>query len=165
MITARDRLPPIPEKATHIALASLLRRPGIVSSRRWEWTHIPLGGKRDKVSAAQLKSMGTKPGWPDFVFLHWTGAIYFLELKSSTGYLEPDQQTFHSKMRVWNIPCRVARSFEEAIDILQRWGVFDKTVHSGALTDTTQPAADQEKGADLEPQTHDDNAAAGPLFE
>ena len=33
------------------------------------FTHLPMGGKRDKATAGKLKAMGVNPGWPDFEIL------------------------------------------------------------------------------------------------
>lgn len=87
-----------------------------------------MGEKRDPKTAALLQRMGVRPGWPDFAFLHWTGHIYFLELKSATGVLGEEQQDFHNFAHAAGIECKVARSYEEAIRILAGWGVVPITV-------------------------------------
>jgi hypothetical protein len=74
-------VPPPFERDVHIALVELLSQalaPG------WMYTHIPNGELRDKKTAAILKTMGVRPGWPDFIFVgRFCGAAYvfFLELK------------------------------------------------------------------------------------
>jgi hypothetical protein len=72
-----SRPPPPKEFALHCAIADLVTRwitPG------WMFTHLPMGEKRDKVTAARLQRMGVKPGWPDFIFIG-RGQVFFLELK------------------------------------------------------------------------------------
>src|SRR5262245_14012971 len=119
----RARMPPPLEVRTHIALADLLDK--ACDKRRWIWTHLPFGGKRTEATGALLKRMGVKPGWPDFIFISWTGHFHFLELKrGARGELNEHQQSFFAAMRARNIECRVARSFNEAVRILGQWGVL-----------------------------------------
>jgi hypothetical protein len=122
-----DRQPPISEYKLHCMVADTLR---IAKPDRthWRWTHLPMGEKRDPATAGRLQRMGVKPGWPDFAFLHWTGHIYFLELKSSTGILGEDQQDFHRFSRAAGVECAVARSYDEAIKILAGWGVVSASI-------------------------------------
>jgi hypothetical protein len=103
-------------------IADVLRR--FCKPSKWQWTHLPMGEKRDKATAGLLQRMGVNRGWPDFIFVAWTGHIYFLELKrEEDGVLLPEQSGFRALMLQWGIECEVARSFEEAIAILGRWGV------------------------------------------
>lgn len=90
----------------------------------WLWTHIGHGEKRDKVTAARLQRMGLQPGWPDFILIAPTGVHYWLELKRGRARLTVDQEAFHIAMLKREVPCRVARSFEEAIAILTDWGAI-----------------------------------------
>lgn len=46
--------------------------------------HVPNGGKRSKIEAAQFKGMGVVPGVSDFVFLYKQRA-YLIELKKLDG--------------------------------------------------------------------------------
>jgi hypothetical protein len=81
------RLPPPKEFALHCAIADLVTRwimPG------WQFTHIPLGEHRNKATAARLKRMGVKPGWPDFIFVG-PHRVFFLELKRR-GEDQSDEQ-------------------------------------------------------------------------
>jgi hypothetical protein len=72
--------------------------------------------------------MGVRPGWPDFIFINWTGAVYFLEMKSKTGDLSDHQDAFFAAMRSRGIECKCARSYDQAIRILAGWGVVPITV-------------------------------------
>jgi hypothetical protein len=116
-----DRRAPVPERSIHIMVADTLRL--CCDTTKWQWTHIPLGEYRTKETAGLLERMGANAGWPDFIFVHWTQHIYFLELKSEKAFLSPPQQRFHGVMRQWKIECKVARSYDEAIKILAGWGV------------------------------------------
>lgn len=117
-----NRAPPISERQLHLSVAGLLRK--FADPDRWIWTHLPFGGKRPATTGALLKAMGTRPGWPDFIFIGPLGAIHFLELKIRNGELSEHQESFFAAMRVRNIECRVARSFNEAARILGQWGVI-----------------------------------------
>jgi hypothetical protein len=116
-----DRRPPVPERSIHIMVADTLRR--CCNKTKWKWTHIPLGEYRDPKTAGLLERMGVNAGWPDFIFVAWTGHIYFLELKSEKAILSGPQRAFFAVMRQWQIECEVARGYDEAIAILGRWGV------------------------------------------
>ncbi|MBK68001.1 MAG: hypothetical protein CMP22_07730 [Rickettsiales bacterium] len=57
------------------------------------WWHTPNGELRHPKVGAELKKMGTKSGIPDIIVLH-KGGIIFIELKTSTGRMEPSQEEF-----------------------------------------------------------------------
>ena len=48
-------------------------------------THVPNGGKRDKVAGARLKADGVKAGWPDLLFTGPDKFCLFVEVKDGTG--------------------------------------------------------------------------------
>lgn len=84
-------------------------------------THFPAGGG-GRVRGAQLKRMGLLPGMPDLLFLH-KGCVYFLELKAAKGRLTPAQKDIHTWLENHGFVVNVARSVEEALSILKRWGL------------------------------------------
>lgn len=57
-------------------LARWLTRKGLT------FTHVPMGGKRDRKEAAILAAIGTKPGVPDYL-------IFSIPLRRATGLREP----------------------------------------------------------------------------
>jgi hypothetical protein len=115
----RRRKIPVSEFSIHCMIADALDR---FADKEWVWTHFPAGEARSAVTGARLKRMGLKPGWPDFQFIDINGRIFFLELKGDS-YLSEDQQRFFHAMRERKVECRVARSFDDAIAVLGRWGV------------------------------------------
>lgn len=121
------RAPPALEVKTHIALADTLDR--WVKKDDWLWTHIPLGGKRTLATGSLLKRMGAKPGWPDFIFIAWTGHVYFLELKRVGNDLSEHQDAFFAACAARGIECRAATGYKEAVTILQKWGVLPNRLH------------------------------------
>ena len=107
--------------AIHKAVAKLLRdhaRP------EWHWTHVPNGELRDTRTAAKLKQMGVRRGWPDFVLVSPTGLLHCLELKRFGETLSEDQQAFQSWCIIHGLPHSVARSFDDALAVLDHWGAL-----------------------------------------
>jgi len=127
---ARQAAPPRPlELALHMQTADLLRR---FAWSDWRWTHIPAGEVRDLRTASKLKRMGTKPGWPDFVFIPPTGRLHCLKLMRRGETLSEAQEDF----RVWcvrhAIPDAVARSLDEALAVFNEWGCLTIKIAGGA---------------------------------
>lgn len=73
---------------------------------------------------ARLKQMGLRPGYPDLVLYHpkWIGEklipALFIEMKTKTGRLSVDQIQVHHILKSENYQVEVARSWEEAKDII-----------------------------------------------
>lgn len=113
--------PPAPEFRTHCAVADAMR---IGIAPGWIFTHFPAGEKRDAGAAARLKRMGLKPGFPDFLLISPAGVHHWLELKRGSAALTDAQKAFQLAMNERGVPCAVARSFNEAIEILTSWGAI-----------------------------------------
>ena len=109
------------EFETHCALADTI---AIGLTPGWIWTHFPAGELRDKATAGRLKRMGLKPGFFDFLLIDPDGKHYWLELKRGKAPLTGAQYLFGMAMLVRGVPCEVARSYEQAIDILAGWGAI-----------------------------------------
>jgi hypothetical protein len=108
------------ERRTHIAVADRLRaeaRPG------WWWSHVPSGELRTKRTAALLVRLGLKSGMSDFVLVGPDGLHHWLELKADSPLSEA-QADFVGMLRARRVPCAVARSYGEAIEVLQSWGTI-----------------------------------------
>jgi hypothetical protein len=111
----------------HCGVADALRmlaRPGVL------WSHFPSGESRDARTGAKLKHMGLQPGWPDFIIIvpgddPWAAShICFLELKTIRGRLSPSQQEFRDNAVAVGCLHSVARSVDEAVEVLSRWGAI-----------------------------------------
>lgn len=82
--------------------------------------HSPNGGQRDGFTGAQMKALGTKPGFPDLILPvrsgHTPGLV--IEMKSATGRTSDAQDDWleHFKGQQWAVA--VARSAPEAREIL-----------------------------------------------
>ena len=88
------------------------------------WMHNANGELRHPAVARRLKAMGVKPGVPDLCFLLEHGRTAWLELKSATGNLTPEQRGFGVKCRRLGHYWAVAHSMEDAVKILKGWNVF-----------------------------------------
>src|SRR5262249_29541325 len=87
------------------------------------WYHIPNGGYRRPVEAAILKSLGVVAGMPDLAVIQ-NGRSFFLELKSARGRLSENQKACHERLRDAGCVVGVAGSVDQALDLLQTWGVL-----------------------------------------
>jgi hypothetical protein len=107
------------ESVLHFAVAKLLREHCLPD---WLWTHIASGELRDVRTAAKLKAMGVRRGWPDFILVPPIGQLHSLELKRAGEVLSDDQEAFqlHCIRHGW--PHVVARTLDEALVALDAWG-------------------------------------------
>lgn len=120
----RGRKPPTPvEFIIQVMVADTLRR---FMSPAWRFTHVPLGEKRDKVTAARLKRMGTTPGWPDLQFCGPDRTMLFLELKRYRQDLTDEQDEIRRHIEACGFPYRMADSYDAAIKILQDAGILPR---------------------------------------
>jgi hypothetical protein len=86
---------------------------------------VPNGGKRDIRTAVILKDTGQKPGVPDLVFIHpHTHRGHFLEVKTPKGSLSKHQRDFRDICKLTGVPWGLARSRDQAQDILTNWGMI-----------------------------------------
>jgi hypothetical protein len=87
------------------------------------WTASLAGhGKMTPAARNKAKAMGLKPGWPDLQFLLPDGRVTFIELKSETGSLSPEQRAFRDAAAPHGIHA-VCRSIDEVEATLRGWGV------------------------------------------
>jgi len=112
-------LPPPLEIKTHVALERLLC---LTLNPNWMYTHIPSGEYRDKVTAARLKVMGLKPGWPDFIFVG--PAIFFLELKRKGGKPSEAQKEVAAGLKARGCHYHLSDTLDDAIATLNEVGII-----------------------------------------
>ncbi len=96
-------------------------KPGVM------WTHMPSGGMRDRVAGGKLKAMGHHAGWPDLQFVYG-GTVLFLELKGEHGRISDTQFEVHQALRAQGVTVRVAVGFDEALAIIEDWGLLKRPV-------------------------------------
>ena len=109
------------EVALHRAVVAVLRKVGDPS---WRWTHPASGEKRDPATAAKLKALGVRRGWPDLLLLSPAGALHCLEFKATDGELSEAQQEFRLFCIRAGIRYAVIRTMDEALATLTGWGVI-----------------------------------------
>lgn len=86
-----------------------------------KWTASLTGTHLSIRAATRAKAMGVRRGWPDLSFLFPDGVTRFIELKTATGSLSPEQRDFRDAARphgVW----AVCRSVDEVEVQLRLWG-------------------------------------------
>lgn len=86
---------------------------------------VPNGEYRDIKTARKLKATGVKAGVTDLIFIHpRTHVAHFLEVKTEKGVLSPAQALFRDKCIALGHPWGLARSRDDAQDILTFWGML-----------------------------------------
>jgi hypothetical protein len=95
--------------------------------KTWRYTAIPLGEKRDKITAARVKRMGAVAGFPDMVLIG-PGKTCFMEFKSGGGHMSGEQADIATHLIMCGCGYALVRSFDEAINALKDWGVLDPRV-------------------------------------
>jgi hypothetical protein len=125
----RGTAPPTPrENELHTRLVQLIDRWPAPGSK-WIYTHIASGEKRDIVTAARLKRMGVKRGWPDFIFVDEASRrVFFLELKRRGQ--QPSEEQWRIALHLESAGCeyRWTDDLREAIAWLKDLGVLRSMV-------------------------------------
>jgi hypothetical protein len=92
--------------------------------------HVPNGSvlagdaKARAIQSNALKKAGVMNGFPDLIlFDRRARRVAFLEVKSSTGSLQPSQKHFAEHIApVWQWPYAVVRSVDDTQAALSEWG-------------------------------------------
>jgi hypothetical protein len=90
----------------------------------WIWTAFPAGEWRTPATAGRVKAMGLNPGFFDLLFIDPDGVHRWLEMKRCKARLTEEQARFSLAMLARGVPAEVARSQDEAVDILGKWGAL-----------------------------------------
>jgi hypothetical protein len=90
----------------------------------WRWSHFPAGERHDVRTGARLKRMGLQKGWPDFQLVSPRGLFHALELKRVGEELTEEQQDFQVWCCRFGVPHSVACSLNDALAVLDAWGVL-----------------------------------------
>jgi hypothetical protein len=115
--TTPTRAPAPNEEAIHRAVVDLLERAakaGVV------WTHFPAGEHRSKAVGGKLRGLGTKPGWPDLIFLR-AGQFYGLEMKATRGRPSRAQMETLAAIGAAGGDVAITYGLDEAIAKLREW--------------------------------------------
>lgn len=85
---------------------------------------IPNGGLRNARVAQQLKAEGLTPGMPDLGFAVEDGRTHWVELKNGKGSLSDYQIGIRSRLERLGHCWAMARSVDEAMEHLHKWGAL-----------------------------------------
>jgi hypothetical protein len=75
--------------------------------------HVPNGEHRSKETGRKLKAAGVMPGVFDLVMIAPDGRHFYLEAKSQTGRLSPEQQWFQGELILRAIPYVIFRNLAD----------------------------------------------------
>ena len=84
---------------------------------------VPNGTYTTPASAAKAHAEGLSKGVPDLC-LAWPAGVYhgmYLEMKSKTGTLRPEQRTWLQRLKAAGYYTAVCRSYEEARDAIMAY--------------------------------------------
>jgi hypothetical protein len=88
--------------------------PGVV------WWHTPNGGKRNRIEAAVMKSLGVRAGVSDIIAVH-EGTAFALELKADGARPTEAQLQFIDDFRAAGGDAGVAEGLDQALRVLETW--------------------------------------------
>ena len=88
----------------------------VTDQRRLTWDDLP------SATAARLKKMGIRAGYPDLTIL-FAGRAYLIELKSARGRVTDAQTRAHALIADAGCPVAVCRSVEQVHEQLRDWGL------------------------------------------
>lgn len=95
--------------------------------------HCPNGGVRDHKTASILVGQGVVPGVQDLHFI-WQGRLHLIEVKNSTGHVDPAQKFIHAKHDFHGIKTYIFKtsydivSYVEAVIFGRDLSVFDRFI-------------------------------------
>lgn len=83
--------------------------------------HIPNGGRRDKIEAANLKRQGVKPGVPDLHLPVARGGYHslFVEMKDEDGMPTIEQKWWGVELALEGNYCEVCHGWESAVRVIE----------------------------------------------
>jgi hypothetical protein len=116
-----------PESELHKTVAKYLDL--ILYPSTW-WTSIGHGNRGKPVRGALWKAQGAKKGVPDILIVY-NGWVYFIELKSESGKLSPEQVKCHETITAAHGRVAVCRSIDDVAESLAEWGIRTR---DGAVT-------------------------------
>lgn len=92
------------------------------------WTHVPHEaagkGKFAAIYMAKAKALGLIKGSADLVFV-WAGGGGWIEMKTETGSLTPEQRDFRLWCENSGVHHAVCRSVAEVEERLREWGALE----------------------------------------
>lgn len=105
--------------------------------------HVPNGGKRNIVTAANLKRDGVLAGVPDFCGFNANASAVFLELKRPGGVASENQKWFRDQCERSGAAWACVDNIDDATEFLARHGIvrvkFPATVTKEKAADVSGP--------------------------
>lgn len=86
------------------------------------WTASLTGVHLSMQARTKAKAMGVRRGFPDLMFLFPDGVTRYIELKTATGSLSPEQREFRDRAKPYGV-WALCRSLDEVIAALRSWGI------------------------------------------
>lgn len=87
---------------------------------------------RSPAAGAREKSMGALAGWPDLALYgqaeEGRPTAWFIEIKAPKGRLSDAQHAIHDQLRIAGFPVAIARSIDDARDLVRTWGLGARDV-------------------------------------
>lgn len=80
--------------------------------------HIANGGYRDPRTATILTGQGVVPGVQD-LHLIWAGKLYLIEVKTSSGQVDPAQKVVHAQHKKQGFDTYIFRTSKEIISFVE----------------------------------------------
>lgn len=116
-----------PEDKLSVDVAIMLRVATVEGRLRAAWTHVPHEaagkGRFAAIYMAKARAMGLVKGSADFVFVGANGGAW-IELKTPTGSLTPEQRDFREWCRALAVNHAVCKSVDDVVDNLISWGLL-----------------------------------------
>jgi len=115
---------PKPEELICIQLTSYLKEMTLTGKCDHVWFHVSNEGSSPgkQFWGARQRNMGKFSGVADYIFLG--DPCLALEIKDGNKKLQESQKVFQQWCGDCNVSFRVARSFQEAVDVLKECGVI-----------------------------------------
>jgi hypothetical protein len=124
------------QRAIVLALRTVLPKGSIVHHSANE---VAGGDRSSRLRQAMLVGMGVHPGFADLIVLSG-GRVLFLELKSRTGRLRPDQRAFRDAVQAQGFGWALVRSLDDALGALADHGFTTRLAHPVATHPARRPA-------------------------
>jgi hypothetical protein len=93
------------------------------AARDCYWFAVPNGGARRPIEAAIMKGLGVRAGTPDLILIR-QGRAHGLEIKAKQGRVSDPQRACHAEMTAAGATVAVATGIDEAIEVLEGWGLL-----------------------------------------
>ena len=87
------------------------------------WFAVPNAGRRSLRMGAYMKEEGLRKGVADICIMLTKNRSCWLELKKPGNYQTPEQKGFQAICDRLEHPYAVAKTLEQAVNILRDWGV------------------------------------------